>query len=274
MPKPSSSSTTTTVRGTNGNDLIEVRDGRVYVNGKEKDWAEGTTLSISASGGNDTIKLDDPRNISVDGGKGSDTLDLSSMSEAVAVHLWGNGRGIYTDFVLTYYNEDALTVASLTGTKSEVFEIENVIGTSFDDYISLGYAPGSADGGAGNDHVEGGAYNDVLFGGDGNDRLFGKGGDDRMTGGAGVDKFHFVARNGDDTVTDFGLASGELLYFAVQSNDVQSSPGADDWYAYTGPNGETGIQGLFEEASVILLGLTVDDVAAVMGSIEHYDFLG
>lgn len=72
--------------------------------------------------------------------------------------------------------------------------IENVTGSTHNDYIY---------GDAGNNVVRGGAGNDLLRGHTGNDVLDGGQGDDNLNGGGGYDTFIFALDGGADTITDF-----------------------------------------------------------------------
>ncbi|WP_439577096.1 M10 family metallopeptidase C-terminal domain-containing protein [Elioraea sp.] len=65
--------------------------------------------------------------------------------------------------------------------------IENLIGSAFDDVLIGNDGPNTLWGGAGNDLLDGGAGRDVLYGGDGNDTLLGGAGNDVLVGGTGVD---------------------------------------------------------------------------------------
>lgn len=115
----------------------------------------------------------------MDGGAGIDQANYFYETAAVKVDL-------------------ALTSAQNTGGAGTdtIINIENLLGTKFNDTL-LGDSADNAiqgdlgndiiDGRAGNDTIEGGDGNDTLYGGDGNDYLFGRGGNDAMYGGAGDD---------------------------------------------------------------------------------------
>lgn len=104
---------------------------------------------------------------------------------------------------------------------------------------------------AGNDRLVGGAGSDMILGGAGNDRLSGNGGDDdlfaedgadvlngdagsdildggngddRLTGGGGVDAFVFNAGTGNDIITDFDLAAGEVLRLSAGLLGTAATP--------------------------------------------------
>ena len=94
-----------------------------------------------------------------DGGNGVDTVDYRSSWGMVVVNLQsgkGSGAEAAND---TYVN------------------VENVVGSDFDDHLT---------GNAGVNRLTGNAGNDTLSGGDGNDILVGGEGADTLNGGAGV----------------------------------------------------------------------------------------
>ncbi|MEE2862469.1 MAG: family 16 glycosylhydrolase [Pseudomonadota bacterium] len=66
-------------------------------------------------------------------------------------------------------------------------------------------------GNSGNNVISGMAGDDVLEGRGGNDVLIGGTGNDRLIGGLGRDVFRFTAGDGQDTITDFAAAGGEVL---------------------------------------------------------------
>ena len=115
---------------------------------------------------------------SIDGGAGSDTLTYEKSAEAIALDL-----------------------TSGTGSKGDAFadairNVENVIGSAFDDTIS-------GDGGA--NRLSGGEGNDTLEGQGGDDTLVGGAGGDSLDGGAGLDIASYEASASAVTVN---LATG------------------------------------------------------------------
>ncbi|MEQ6203606.1 hypothetical protein ABMC88_11185 [Sulfitobacter sp. HNIBRBA2951] len=112
--------------------------------------------------------------------------------------------------------------------------IENVIGTGFNDYLRGNADADEMTGGDGNDYIASFEGNDLLIGGIGNDRLFGgvgedslRGGDgddllvggselfdesesDVFNGGAGADTFELYADRGSDVIEDFALGVDTL----------------------------------------------------------------
>jgi Ca2+-binding RTX toxin-like protein len=96
--------------------------------------------------------------------------------------------------------------------------VENIIGSNFDDIIVLGNARGRIEGLAGNDRLAGGSANDSLSGGNGADMLNGKQGADSLNGGSGSDRFLFTLGDSGqtaakaDVITDFDKGSlGDVI---------------------------------------------------------------
>ena len=131
-------------------------------------------------------------------------------------------------------------------------DIENVLGTEYDDHIygnsldntvyGLGgddriYTYGGTDtlyGGMGNDNLRGGEARDLIFGEMGRDELFGEGGDDflhggydgsndKMTGGEGADEFVQYDRYVFSSFPYFGY-SRQL----VEGEDLQDYNSSED----------------------------------------------
>ncbi|MFN9416920.1 MAG: Ig-like domain-containing protein [Pirellula sp.] len=157
---------------------------------------------VLGTAGNDTFVAGTKAEAFI-GKDGVDTVDYSKSAQGVTVKLddtdqWG-----------PYANQKS---GGLTGDAAgDTYKnVENVIGSSKDDYI-FGAAAGSnarlgdgndvfdnsqladrvgvdvVDGGAGNDTLWTGHGNDTLIGGSGNDNLFGEDGNDTLTGGSGND---------------------------------------------------------------------------------------
>lgn len=145
------------------------------------------------------------QNLFVTGGDGSNTIDLSGISSAVA--------DFFPDFVVT-------TSVSTGGGNDRVF------GSDFDDTIDVSDGGSLIDGGLGNDQITSGAGVDLISGGEGDDLidagddddiLFGDDGDDTIFGRAGTDSLN--GGNGDDTLVG---GVGLDLIDGGDGNDVAS----------------------------------------------------
>ena len=187
----------------------------------------------------------------LDGGAGSDTLNLSNFGSAIWVNLAYSGREVWTTDAPTLgegvFREHADTAA-----------IEDVIGTAFADQIG-GNPAGSGnsvanrleggggndllDGGGGNDLLDGGGGNDTLDGGSGADSVHGGGGTDTLTGGADLDLFTFgKGEVVGDIVIDFtgnGAAAGDQLVFQGYSSGASLSHIGELWTITDGNSSES-----------------------------------
>jgi len=158
------------INGASGNDTVIASGSSVEFNGGEgDDWF---VSGISS----DTF----------DGGNGFDTIDYSYYSSAITVNL-----GI-------------LLGSPGSGPSGDSFlNIEQVIGSGFDDAISGDNTGDTLSGGGGNDTLNGNGGNDSLAGGAGNDQLNGGIGADTMSGGSGNDSF-VVDNSGDQVLEGAG----------------------------------------------------------------------
>lgn len=130
--------------------------------------------TLTALAGNDTLEGGKGADI-LDGGDGIDLASYAESDERVFIDLsaeWTAGGDAYGDVYI---------------------DIEGVIGSRFDDELW------------GSDTAN------KLIGGDGDDILDGLGGRDILTGGSGADIFRFRGTWGQDTVTDFRQAQGDIL---------------------------------------------------------------
>lgn len=118
---------------------------------------------IEGGGGDDLI----------DGGAGVDTVSYANAPGAVVVNLSVNG-----------YN-----ATGIDG-QDRIVNVENVIGSGFDDVIIGGSAANRLEGGDGNDRLEGRGGTDILIGGAGADVMIGGGNADMMIGGQGNDSYY------------------------------------------------------------------------------------
>ena len=125
------------------------------------------------------------------------------------------------------------TATDGTGTDT-LSNIENVIGSAFNDHITGDDNANILSGGAGDDELIGGLGNDTLIGGEGNDTLYGGEGNDVLRGGAGNDTLYGGAGNdlliggdGDDTLVG---GAGDDLVIGGAGNDTFTDQEAGDIY--------------------------------------------
>lgn len=142
------------LRGAGGNDLIY---GGVDV-----------PIVASGGGGSDTFVVS-RRPDQLIGGRGRDTVQFSA-SEPVKVRLDGLAN-------------DGIAGQFLNVPK----DVENVVGTPYDDLLVGNGLRNELSGLAGHDTIRGGGGDDNLLGGAGDDTLSGKGGNDSLDGGADID---------------------------------------------------------------------------------------
>ncbi len=155
--------------------------------------------NFQAGSGNDYIRvmassMPNPTLKAVSGGGGSDTLSFSWIETGVSVSLATGSSSIFAN---------------------GVSQIENVVGTLFDDFIEGNNSDNILIGLAGNDQIVGLNGNDILIGGAGNDLLYGGAGRDLLLGGTGSDWLY--GGLGDDIV----IAGTSNLY-AIEADDTHS----------------------------------------------------
>ncbi|NER27111.1 MAG: calcium-binding protein [Symploca sp. SIO1C4] len=121
---------------------------------------------IEALAGNDLL-IGNAGNDYLDGGADIDTVSYRRDPGSVEVNLAQNQA------------KDGF------GNTDQIYNVENVIGSAFDDEIIGDANDNTIFAGAGKDKVSGDAGNDTLFGEDGNDTLNGDAGDDYLVGGTG-----------------------------------------------------------------------------------------
>jgi hypothetical protein len=105
---------------------------------------------------------------SINGGGGGDTLDYSHSLTAVNVNLGAYGNGTY---------------GSATGVGGTVANIQNVIGSPYNDVLTGNVYGNVLVGGGGNDVITGGTGRSILIGGTGGDTIQGRSGNDLIIGG-------------------------------------------------------------------------------------------
>lgn len=206
--------------GGDGNDVLDGGDGNDRLNG-----GAGDDTMLGGSG-DDFIFAGLGRDV-IDGGAGVDRVDFAAATGGVSVNLTtgvisGSASGTLTNVenILGSAFNDTLTGDSGANT---------IWGQAGNDQISLGAGNDRGFGGAGNDIISGGAGNDLLQGnegndtlngdagndqlngGDGNDVLTGGAGNDVLIGGAGNDVFVFDRDSGVDTIRDFEVGTDTVM---------------------------------------------------------------
>jgi Ca2+-binding RTX toxin-like protein len=196
-----------TLNGLAGNDLLDGGAAADILTG-----GAGTDTVIGGTGIDTLIATVNDGNDSYDGGTANDTYDLSATAAAATIIEVG---------------------ASITSTSAEtgtdtLIGVENFIGSSGGDTITVIAGANVVDGRGGNDIISTGTGADTIFGGAGNDTLNGESGvdiinggddDDIITGGsnsdilngdAGNDTFNWSWGDGTDTING-GAGAGDLV---------------------------------------------------------------
>lgn len=164
------------------------------------------------------------------GGAGSDTATFDDSEFGMEIDLVAgtasyeyarfdgedeeNDEYFIVKFDLGYlenYDEDDYTILSDT---NNLYGIESVIGTEFDDTITGSTAANRLEGGGGFDTLKGGDGNDTLAGGHDDDTLYGEAGDDTVYGDSGKD-------------TIFGGSGADTLYGGTDSDVIEGGDAVD-----------------------------------------------
>ena len=157
-----------------------------------------TTTADGGAGGNDLLDGgagDD----TLYGGGGTDTASFASATEAVFVGLGVGGNG---------------SASQDSGEFDQLFSIENLTGSAFNDFLN-----GNNDANV----LEGGAGGDALFGRGGDDHMIGGEGDDFLRGSDGADILD--GGNGWDRVSSFVTAPTAGITFDLNIQGVAQDTG-------------------------------------------------
>lgn len=146
-------------------------------------------------GAGDDIIVGGPGADVITGGTGKDTLDYSAAPARVEVSLCFataiSGCGTADD--------------GMSGEGDQVFQIEYLIGTKFNDELEVHMTTTSEltfEGGDGDDTITGSLANDTIYGDAGDDKLYGGAGDDTIQGDAGDDLIDGGDGDGDICLGD------------------------------------------------------------------------
>ena len=198
-----------------GNDIaFGGRGDDVFIDGGTDGDGNRDTGFDSMFGGRgaDTFHVADTNNF-IDGGRGIDTVSFAGYSHS-GVHPIDSNQGVFVDLANTDQFEN----------------VENLVGSRFDDTLKGNELDNTISGGRGSDTLEGKAGNDNLNGGRGADTLIGGAGQDTLTGGSGADVFRFGAlsesRVGSaDVITDFAAGTDRIDLSAIDANGILQGNG-------------------------------------------------
>jgi len=163
-----------------------------------------------------------------EGSEGDDNEDFSQGSPSTGANyaaLGGNDTVVGTDL------KDTLSGGSGNDDLSGGMDDDSLSGESGNDVIDGGEGNDFVDGGSGSDDLTGGAGDDAVYGKSGNDDLFGGSGRDYISGGDGQDNLHggfdddvLLGNKGADVLSDLG-GSDTYEYVAGDGNDQISDSG-------------------------------------------------
>ena len=213
--------------GGTGKDWIDYRSSTAAVNVNlltgvgSGGVAQGDTYknieNIRGGAGDDTLIGDDTANV-IYAGKGSDRVEAGGGNDMIytagGYDTVDGGAGIDTVSYADSWDKVVINLATGVGqygaaSRDTIVNVENIIGSKFDDTIT---------GDAGTNTLNGGAGNDTLHGGDGNDTLIGGSGADVIEGGAGADTVSYASTHTGVTVN---LATGGGLNVGASQDGVQ-----------------------------------------------------
>ncbi|MBZ9647468.1 M10 family metallopeptidase C-terminal domain-containing protein [Sphingobium sp. 3R8] len=204
-----------TIYGGDGNDIIQGGFGTDFVYGEA---------------GNDVFQvLQGEFGDNVDGGSGTDRLDLSDYTATygATVDLAAGSWDFNPSFGGPY---------TITG-------VEDVDGTQLADTLTGNSANNVLNGNGGDDVLSGGAGNDTISGGSGDDQMIGGTGNDIFDGGSGVDTAYGEA--GDDiykVIAGWNGGYGELFSGGAGVDTIDGSALSSD-YVVNLSDGEFAISG-------------------------------
>jgi Ca2+-binding RTX toxin-like protein len=172
----------------------------------------------------------------INGGRGSDTVDYSLQQDGIGVTITltdptktgGESHGtVEADFPTQYYDRSTGSYVQLNHHQvvANLTSIENATGTDYNDVLNGNSSDNVLNGGAGDDVIKGGAGDDIIIGGAGRDV---------MTGGPDHDTFVFNHASDTplgiptelDLITDFVHGEDQIdLHNLVN----ETGPGRPRW---------------------------------------------
>ena len=245
------------ITGDANDNVLNGNDGNDILNG-----AGGADTLLGGLG--DDILISDGLD-TVDGGEGTDTIDLSGLAEGVVIDL-----DLNTPTPGPATQDGAILDAPGGEVVVEVDDVENVIGTDFDDLILGNNEINILEGGAGNDSIHSFAGADILDGGTGIDTAL-------FTAGSGVvvdldEDGNAISSFGDQLISFEninGSAAGDDIISGNSGANVLNGQGGNDIL-----NGEGGVDTLLggDGNDVLVGGAGVLDFLTGGAGFDTFDF--
>jgi Ca2+-binding RTX toxin-like protein len=198
-----------TLKGGGGADVLKGGDGNDVMQ------IDGPDDRAYGGAGNDTVIVDGAQGYKIDLRSGF--IDFNPFVNGIGPHNRPYAEGGYGPGFFPH----------APGDQPQLTDVENVIGTKFNDAIYGNDDANNLSGGDGDDVLSGKGGDDIISGGNGKDLIFGGTGADTLTGGQDADTFVFssvdasLMQNGkpQDVITDFqtGIDHIDLTAFNLQN---------------------------------------------------------
>jgi Ca2+-binding RTX toxin-like protein len=219
--------------GDAGVDTLAGGDGNdVMFGGDDNDLMAGNTGDDEVHGdaGDDQVQGNDG-NDRVYGEDGNDLLFGQAGDDQLSGGL-GNDQlvgDVGNDSLDGGAGDDALFGGAGNDVLNGGAGLDTLQGSDGDDTLS---------GGADADVLYGEAGNDVLAGDDGDDQLYGGTGNDVLQGGAGNDIYFYNLADGNDTITEQGDTSGDVIKLGagITTADIFVNHNGDDLVIFLNPD--------------------------------------
>lgn len=184
--------------------------------GAGNDWLIDLDVLLVDDNYSDSFDPNANRGAYFDGGMGIDTVSFDGAGKGVSVHL--SGGTIHTDFSVVHNGHRLVYGFDDQSGLQRITNVENIIGTGFNDFLAGDNNSNFISGGGGEDAIWGvstGTTGDRLYGDSGWDELIGGTGNDIFGGGADGDTFVFdwTVSGGADVIVDYNQNEGDRLVF-------------------------------------------------------------
>ena len=199
-----------------GNDVITD-----YTSGQDKISITGAKISKTSINGSDVILTVGSGNIKIKNGKGKKLSLYNNSSSLTTTVIGGSSKTVTVNNSTKSPVTVSADITTIDATKRST--AVKITGNTKANTIKGGSGKDTIYGGNGNDSILSNYGNDKLYGDVGNDTLNGGKGNDTLTGGNGKDIFFFASSEGNDVITDYSSAQGDLIRLGTSSMSTSMS---------------------------------------------------